>query len=155
MSSAIAFCPGSHINSPLKFLQSWRQSKRHSQPAISSPKVLQTCLPDCLVHPIGYARNHFWRLILWTREPLKAEEEHHLSWAREVRMLWDHSTGTSEPAQEISRDSTTSESVHGETVEKSLSEDETLLLVNIPTENRFSPLQSSACLLYTSPSPRD
>ena len=65
----------------------------------------------------------------------------------QVRMLWDHSTGTSEPAQEISRDSTTSESVHGETVEKSLTEDETLLLVNIPTENRFSPLQSSAARL--------
>ena len=59
-------------------------------------------------------------------------------------MLWDQSTGTSEPAQGISRDSTTSESVQGETLEKSLTDDETLFLVNMPTENRFSPLQSSA-----------
>ena len=59
-------------------------------------------------------------------------------------MLWDQSTGTSEPAQGISRDSTNSESVQGETLEKSLTDDETLFLVNIPTENRFPPLQSSA-----------
>ena len=50
-------------------------------------------------------------------------------------------------AQGISRDSTTLDSVQGETLEKSLTEDETLLLVNIPTENRFSPLQSSAARL--------
>ena len=55
-------------------------------------------------------------------------------------MLWEQSTGAYEPAQGISRDSTTLDSVQEETFEKSSTEDETLLLVNIPTENRFSPL---------------
>ena len=62
-------------------------------------------------------------------------------------MLWDQSTKASEPAQGIRRDSTTLDSVQGETLEKSSAKDKTLLLVNIPTENPFSPLQSSVARL--------
>ena len=51
----------------------------------------------------------------------------------QVCMLWEQSTGTSEPAQGTSRDLTTLDSAQGQTLEK------TLLLINIPSENRFSP----------------
>ena len=53
----------------------------------------------------------------------------------------------SETAQGICRDSTTLDSVQGETQEKSSTKDKTLLLVNIPTENHFTPLQSSVARL--------
>ena len=57
----------------------------------------------------------------------------------QVCMLWEQSTGASEPAQGTSHDLTTLDSARGQTLEKSSTEDETLLLINIPSENRFSP----------------
>ena len=62
-------------------------------------------------------------------------------------MLWEQSMKASEPAQGICGDSTTLDSVQGETLEKSSAEDKTLLLVNISTENHLSPLQSSVARL--------
>jgi len=62
-------------------------------------------------------------------------------------MLWEQSTKASEPAEGICHDSTILDSVQGETLEKSSTADKTLLLVNIPTENHFSPLQSSVARL--------
>ena len=62
-------------------------------------------------------------------------------------MLGEQSTKASEPAQGICCDSTTLDSVQGETLERSSTEDKTLLLVNIPTEDHFSPLQSSVARL--------
>ena len=53
----------------------------------------------------------------------------------------------SEPAQGICGDSTTLDSVQGETLEKSSTEDKTLLLFNISTKNHLSPLQSSVARL--------
>ena len=37
---------------------------------------------------IGYARTHFWHIILWTRKPLRAGKENHVSWARGKWFLW-------------------------------------------------------------------